>query len=445
MKRVGVFVATGVVVTGALVGVSVLATQGQQAPVPRAADGQFIQGLRAGAAACEYPSQVLDLSNWKIQLPIGQEEDPDEVTQPELDGYRVEPWFVPTPACDGVRFRSAVDGVTTGGSDYPRSELREMNGAEEASWSSTSGTHSMTIDQTVTHLPNDKQHLVVGQIHGGDDDVSVFRVEGTSLYVTNGDDPHYQLVTDDFRLNTRFQVRFEVADGTINAFYNGRPVATLDADFSTGYFKAGAYTQANCSNSSPCDASNYGETIVHKVALNGSAPPPSPPSASESPPPPTNTPPPSTPPAPAPPTGEQPAPPPIENPAPRSPLPIAQVAASGHDGNEPANTLDGDRSTRWSDEGDGVWIGYDLGGIRKVGSVRLAWHKGDTRHHSFQIRTSTDGTNWTTGFTGTSGGTTLGPETYDIPDTTARYVLVIGFGNTGNDWTSITETGVYPA
>ena len=75
------------------------------------------------------------LTDWKVQLPIGAEEDPDEVTQPELATYAVDPWFVATDTCDGVRFRAAVDGVTTGGSNYPRSELREMDGSDEAGWS----------------------------------------------------------------------------------------------------------------------------------------------------------------------------------------------------------------------------------------------------------------------------------------------------------------------
>ncbi|MFD0199925.1 MULTISPECIES: polysaccharide lyase family 7 protein [Saccharothrix] len=351
---------------------------------------------------------MLDLRSWKIQLPIGGEEDPDEVKQPSLATYRVDPWFVANDACDGVRFRAAVNGVTTSGSNYPRSELREMNGTANAAWSSNSGTHTMTIDQTVTRLPNDKPHLVVGQIHGGDDDVSVFRVEGRNLYVTNGDDARYKLVTDDFRLNTRFQVKFVVSGGKINAYYNGTLAATLSKSFSTGYFKAGAYTQANCGNSSPCSASNYGETIIHSVTLGDSAPQP------------------------------QPQPP-------GSPLPVTAVTASGDDGNVPANTLDRDLSTRWSDEGDGVWIRYDLGSARTVGAVGLAWHKGDTRRHDFRIQTSSDGSSWTTRFSGSSSGTTLQPETYDIPDTSTRYVRVVGYGNTGNDWTSITETSIHPA
>lgn len=424
-------VAAGAVVAAGMVGGQVLSasdatnTDAAAGSTTDAAIGAT-RGVAMQAAACEPPAQVLDLREWKIQLPTGEAESPDEVKQPELATFQVDPWFVTDSACDSVRFRSAVNGVTTGGSNYPRSELREMtnNGTENAAWSSTSGTHTMTIDQTVTRLPNDKQHLVVGQIHGGDDDVSVFRVEGRNLYVTNGDDPHYQLVTDDFALNTPFQVKFVVADGTINAYYNGTLAATLQADFSTGYFKAGAYTQANCENSSPCSADNYGEVLISGVTLGDSAPPA-----------------PSPEPGPAP----SPAPEPAPGPDPSAPLPVSAVTASGDDGNVPANTLDGDLSTRWSDEGDGVWIRYDLGSARTVGAVGLAWHKGDTREHDFRIETSSDGTNWTTRFSGANGGSTLQSETYDLPDTSARYVRVVGNGNTDNDWTSIAEIDIYSA
>lgn len=438
MKRphVVTFAASGALLVGVAVGVPVLAAPGAD---PEAG---------AAAQACDHPAQVLDLSSWKVQLPIGEAESPDEVQQPELATYRVDPWFTSAPGCDGVVFRSAVNGVTTGGSNYPRSELREMSadGAQEASWAATDGTHVMTIDQTVTHLPNDKQHMVVGQIHGGDDDVSVFRVEGTNLYVTNGDDAHYRLVTDNFQPNTRFQVRFVVANGTINAYYNGEPAATLDAGFTTGYFKAGAYTQANCENSSPCDESNYGEVVIHDVTLGeGDSNPPSPENPGPIPPPSSATStltPPSEEPGPnPPPSAEDPGPNP---PSSGSALAVSTVTASGDDGNVAANTLDHDLATRWSDEGDGVWISYDLGSAKAVGSVDLAWHKGDSREQDFEIQTSVDGKDWTTRFEGTTSGTTLRGQKYDLPDTPARYVRIVGDGNTDNDWTSITETVIYP-
>jgi len=230
----------------------------------------FAEGGTTEPPACEYPSDVLNLTNWKIQLPIGDEESPDEVKQPALDTYKVSPWFIQTSDCQAVQFRSAVNGVTTSGSSYPRSELREMNGSSNASWSSTSGTHTMVIDQIVTHLPNDKPHLVVGQIHDSEDDVSVFRVEGTNLYVTNGDTTHHKLVTSNLQLNTRFQVKFVVSGGQIKAYYNNTLQTTISKSFSGGYFKAGAYTQANCTNSDPCSATNYGEAKLYSVTVTHS-------------------------------------------------------------------------------------------------------------------------------------------------------------------------------
>lgn len=221
------------------------------------------------AAACEYPADVLDLSNWKVTLPVGDEEEPTEIEQPELATFAADPWFVATEDCTGVRFRSSVDGVTTGGSSYPRSELREMtaDGSERAEWSTSDGTHTMVINEAITHLPNDKPHVVAGQIHGGDDDLTVFRLRGTELYVTNGDDSTYHLVTDDYVLGTPFEAKFVAHDGQIDAYYNGELETTIEADSSTAYFKVGAYTQANCDNSAPCEDGNYGEVIVNDVTV----------------------------------------------------------------------------------------------------------------------------------------------------------------------------------
>lgn len=64
------------------------------------------------------------------------------------------------------------------------------------------------------------------------------------------------------------------------------------------------------------------------------------------------------------------------------PLTVTGVAASADDGNVAANTLDSNLNTRWSAQGDGVWIQYDLGTTQNVGSVSIAWHKGDTRRRS---------------------------------------------------------------
>jgi hypothetical protein len=224
------------------------------------------------AARCAYPSEVLDLTNWKLTLPTGEDEDPTEITQPELAAFSADPWFQVNSACDAVRFRAAVNGVTTGGSSYPRAELREMTdgGEDEAEWSTTDGTHTLVVTEAFTALPKEKPHLVGAQVHGGDDDVTVFRLEGSSLYITDGDDRHHHLVTDDYELGTEFEAKFVAEDGEIGVYYNGRLETTISHDGDTNYFKAGAYTQANCDNSDPCTDKNYGEVRISAIEVTHS-------------------------------------------------------------------------------------------------------------------------------------------------------------------------------
>lgn len=222
-------------------------------------------------ATCSYPGQVLNLTNWKLQLPTGNPSNPSsplEIKQPQLRTYKNPPYFYANTNCDGVGFTAPVNGVTTSGSSYPRSELREMinNGATNQAFSSTVGTHKFQVLLAFNTLPKVKPHLVGLQVHGGDDDASTFRLEGKNLWITNGDNAHWYLVTNNYSLNTRFLAGYEVAGGQIKAFVNGRQVTSFPATFTAGYFKTGAYTQANCTNSTPCNSTNYGRTFVYAMS-----------------------------------------------------------------------------------------------------------------------------------------------------------------------------------
>src|SRR5688572_30174354 len=97
-------------------------------------------------------------------------------------------------------------------------------------------------------------------------------------------------------------------------------------------------------------------------------------------------------------------------------LPVVSVAASADDGNVAANTLDKNLATRWSAQGDGQWILFDLGTRLTVGSAKIAWHQGDQRTARFDVQTSADLASWTTVFSGTSSGTTTGLETCNVTD-----------------------------
>ncbi|MDD5084308.1 MAG: polysaccharide lyase family 7 protein [Candidatus Moranbacteria bacterium] len=220
--------------------------------------------------AVSYPSEILDLSNWKQTLPTGASKKPAEIKQGALATFSDKTCFHPNNASDGVVFRAPVNGVTTSNSGYPRSELREMTdkGASLASWSTTSGTHSLFIDQAITAVPKNKKHIVAGQIHDANDDVIVVRLEYPKLFIDiNGEEG--PTLDSNYTLGKRFTVKFVAQGGMIRVYYNGneRPAYTLKKKISGCYFKAGAYTQSNCSKESDCSSSNYGEVIIYKLAV----------------------------------------------------------------------------------------------------------------------------------------------------------------------------------
>lgn len=219
-----------------------------------------------------YPSQMLDLTNWKLTLPTGDSENPTEILQPDLATYINDPWFMLNSDKTGVRFRAPVNGITTSGSGYPRSELREMknSGKDKASWSSTSGTHTMIIDEAITAVPQIKKHVVAGQIHDKSDDIIVIRLEYPNLYVNVGGKNKYKLDSS-YTLGKRFTVKFVVNKGKTRVYYNGsaNPVYTLSKSYSGAYFKAGTYTQSNCTRELFlfCNDSNFGEVVVYGLSV----------------------------------------------------------------------------------------------------------------------------------------------------------------------------------
>lgn len=224
----------------------------------------------------QFPSQVLDLSEWKVTVPIGTAESPTEVEQPLLATYSVDPWFV-VSTDGGVRFRAPVNATTTSGSNYPRSELREMknNGQDRASWSSNSGVHSMYIDQMITAVPQTKQHVVAGQIHDASDDVIVIRLEYPKLFIDiNGSDG--PTLDANYTLGERFQVQFVASNGQTKILYKGAEDQemtlryTLNQVYSGAYFKAGAYTQSNCGKEATtgCNSNNFGEVVIYDLQVS---------------------------------------------------------------------------------------------------------------------------------------------------------------------------------
>ncbi len=223
-----------------------------------------------------YPADVLDLTNWKITLPIDVDANgkADEIKQPALNSYQHNEYFHLNQTKDGVVFKAHAGGATTSGSGFPRSELREMtnNGEDNASWSSNDGKyHILEIQAKITHYPDVKKHVVVAQIHDADDDIVMLRLETKKLFLEfNGEDG--PVLTSDYQLGDIFTFKIEVYNNVMNFYYNGNQFhsQSVSQSFSGAYFKAGMYTQSACQGSKKttgesCEA--YGESEIFGLSV----------------------------------------------------------------------------------------------------------------------------------------------------------------------------------
>ncbi|RYX79346.1 polysaccharide lyase family 7 protein [bacterium] len=217
------------------------------------------------------PGSLLNLANWKIALPVdtARAGTPDEIEQPELAHFTDPNSFFLNTERDGVVFRARADGVTTKNSKYPRSELREMTntGAKDASWSTSKGTHEMTVRQAITHLPDVKSELVAAQIHDDSDDVIMVRLEKNHLFVEGGGE-NLGTLDNNYTLGTIYEVKIEVQNNTIKVYYNGTLKVDIKKTGTGYYFKAGCYTQTNTTKGDP--ATSYGEVIIYNVTVRHS-------------------------------------------------------------------------------------------------------------------------------------------------------------------------------
>ena len=107
------------------------------------------------------------------------------------------------------------------------------------------------------------------------------------------------------------------------------------------------------------------------------------------------------------------------------------------------HAVDNNIDTRWSAEGEGEWAIFDLGETYTISGVGTAWMQGSARVTSYDLFVSEDGKRWTKIYSGASSGGTNEIERVNINAVSARYVKLIGGGNSVNKWNSLTEIEIY--
>ncbi|GGG06508.1 discoidin domain-containing protein [Paenibacillus aceti] len=128
-----------------------------------------------------------------------------------------------------------------------------------------------------------------------------------------------------------------------------------------------------------------------------------------------------------------------------SELPVVAISASAsqaEQGNTEDKAIDGDLNTYWGAEGD-QWIRLDLGEVKTVNSVGIAFIRGNERSFKYDIETSVDGQIWYKAYSGQSSGESLDIEKTYVRQHEAQYIRITGHGNSVNQWNSYAEIRVY--
>lgn len=215
---------------------------------------------RSGSASM--PADLIDTDDWYLTLPTGKKGSPDTIDGSALANYHSK-FFELNESRDGIVFSANAGGVTTSGSRYPRSELREMEGTKKASWDGRKGTHTMVLDEAITAAPSAKPDVIAGQIHATTDDLMQIHLSGKQLTVKYADGKKKVVLDEDYRLGTRFTTKIESSGGHVKVWYDGQQKADLAINSATSYFKAGAYV--NCNTSKGAAAADMGQVVIYKA------------------------------------------------------------------------------------------------------------------------------------------------------------------------------------
>ena len=210
-------------------------------------------------------SDNFDLTGWKLTVPVsGPESDGKAAEVKQLAGYESR-FFYDAP--DGAMvFRAPVNGKTTKGSKYPRSELRERTNNTDAAWNIAQGgtmTASLKIDVIPKLADGTPGKVVIGQIHGEDDELIRLYWDNGAVYFKNdlsGPDnkEHLFELTDasgktaSVPMGQIFSYKIDAHGDTleVHVYINGTDYVSISPinpiwATNTLYFKAGAYLGQN--------------------------------------------------------------------------------------------------------------------------------------------------------------------------------------------------------
>lgn len=137
------------------------------------------------------PSSNFNLSRFQLNLPLPLngghtalevESGPLNGNPTKNTGYTKSPYFYTDPETGSMNFFAPLNGATTPGSDYPRSELQEE---EFLNWTlDTFANSTMTASLLINMVPPSKRIITIAQIHQGDSKIPGTQINANSTGTT---------------------------------------------------------------------------------------------------------------------------------------------------------------------------------------------------------------------------------------------------------------------
>lgn len=121
---------------------------------------------------------------------------------------------------------------------------------------------------------------------------------------------------------------------------------------------------------------------------------------------------------------------------------VTSVEASSDDGHCPENTLDSslDPESRWSGKGLGETLTLEFAQPLTLSCINLAFYRGNLRDAELKVDVAGSTGIWRSAVSRQiTVQRTLDVQRYDFSASDVRQVRITGYGNTENDWNSITE------
>ena len=223
------------------------------------------------------PGSNFDLSAWKLQT-LDSNSNFVEISASQLKAGYTSSFFYTNTQDGSMVCKVPGNGGTTSGSSYPRVELRQMS--KGANWAlADTSEHYLSAQCKVITVAAVKPQIVIGQIHGGDNNSELIKLRWTGYqpgqcyiearFQTNDSAGTEYGVTlaNGMSLGDLITYSIRMKSGKITVTVNGSSGSQTYSTYYYGttdryYFKAGDYFQYNSS-----DPNIYGLTQFYKLSL----------------------------------------------------------------------------------------------------------------------------------------------------------------------------------